>query len=122
MHRTRSQKLLGVGPKGGLNAAVRHHTRNQPLRGRAGLASPGQRRLSSVRHRPQGRGGSLARLARAMRRFTIIYFTPSGVKEQRISPYVEHAGAAVYWLLRQKPWLIRHLAEVEVRPYQKGDC
>jgi len=56
-----------------------------------------------------------------MQRFTIIYFTPSGVKEQRISPYVEHAGAAAAWILRMKPWLIQHLAEVEVRPYMRGD-
>ena len=54
-------------------------------------------------------------------RYTIQYLTPAGRKELRVSPFMEHAGAAVFWLLQQKPWLIRHLSEIEVRPYRTGD-
>lgn len=53
-------------------------------------------------------------------RYTIKYEI-NGVKDIRISPYVPSVNHAILWLYRQKPLILANLADLEVRPYQRGD-
>lgn len=55
-----------------------------------------------------------------MNRWTI-RFEIDGIKETRISPWMPDANAALVWLYRQKPLILRCLETLVVRPYQKGD-
>jgi hypothetical protein len=54
-------------------------------------------------------------------RYCITYRTESGLKEKRITPFVKHSGEAILWLYRQKPSILKHFEDVEVRPYHAGD-
>ncbi len=53
--------------------------------------------------------------------WTVSYFSDSGPREYRTTPYLPHAGAAFAWLIKQRPYLLFRPEEVEVRPWRRGD-
>jgi hypothetical protein len=53
-------------------------------------------------------------------RYSITYVI-NGVKEIRVSPFMRSASEAVLWMYRQKPSILSDLANLQVRPWQKGD-
>lgn len=45
----------------------------------------------------------------------------SGLRENRTTPYLGSGCAALLWLIRQRPYLLQSLHEIEVRPWRRGD-
>jgi hypothetical protein len=53
--------------------------------------------------------------------YLVTYRTPSGQLERRVTPFLDHAGQAFAWIRRLKPFIMKDLDSLEIRPHQKGD-
>jgi hypothetical protein len=53
-------------------------------------------------------------------RYILHWKEPNGAKGSAVSPYVEHRGLALKWLLDMKPYLIWHLKNIKIRAWNRS--
>ena len=53
--------------------------------------------------------------------FTCTFYTPQGRKETRTSPFLPSEASAFCWLMKLKPWVLKDILNVDIRPWARGD-